>query len=184
MSRQHFFIKPKFQIRQLLKTLFMVAITTVILYVFLRNELAANLRLVVSDAEIVRILSISTKTFIVVSLILLIAFGMISLFTTHGMAGAVFSLERAIKNLGDGNFKTVVEVRKTDEFKELVVYLQKMTGKLRNAVYEDRQKAAEVKHLLLKLSETLDKKGSAGNARSIINEIDEKLSSMTSYFKI
>ncbi|MFH1283695.1 MAG: hypothetical protein ABII27_08530 [bacterium] len=184
MTRQHFFVRPKIQIRYLLKTLSIVLITSVVLYVFLQNELAATLKSLLISDRVAEIAWVSTKTFIIVVIILLLAFGVHSIFSSHSLAGAVFALDRVIRNFGEGNLKASASLRKGDELKEISIQLQQMSGKFRNAIDEDRQRISEIRSIIEAIKLAVDKNETQENIRSKFSDLESKIVLLTKYFKV
>jgi len=180
MSRQHFFIKPKVQLKYLLRIAGVVVITSFVLYVFLRNEINSGLAGVLDKPALADFSWALTKTFVVVTLVMVLMFCLHMLFTVHSLAGAIYALERIIKSVAEGNLKTTMQTRKGDELKDTVVQLQNMAGKLSNLVYDDRLKVQEAKQLCEQLKKTpLD-----SAAAEKLKELESKIAQITMQFKI
>jgi methyl-accepting chemotaxis protein len=102
--------------------------------------------------------------FIWLVLILIAAFGILSIIIFHRLVGPIYVFEKAIKSLAEGDLTSNVSLRRNDELKETAAELQNMIENIRDNVLEDRKK----------IKEAMEK--SPG-------EIKDKLSSVTQWFK-
>ncbi|MEW6101567.1 MAG: hypothetical protein AB1481_04660 [Candidatus Omnitrophota bacterium] len=147
--RRNYFIKRKFQVNFILKFCTLIVIgsflSTVIIYLLTGKTLTTvfeNSRLVIkSTADFILPATLLSSALVV---IIIGAFTiLITLFSSHRIAGPLYRMEKDIQELSSGNLKIKFSLRDSDELKALAENLQKLAAffhanisTLKNAFFE------------------------------------------------
>ena len=165
MLRTNYIVSPKLQLKYLAAVIAIIILTAVSMYFVFWSSLIHSPGLDrLSAGDVTALEHYYQLNFVWVILILIAAFGLLSVFVFHRIVGPLFVFDRAVKNLSSGDLTSDVSLRKNDELKESAAELQNMIDNIRDAVLEDRRKIKEV----------MDKSPS---------DVKEKLSSVTRWFK-
>ena len=135
--RRKYFIKMKFQREFILKFCILVTVGAIIsggiVYIL-------SMSTVTTTFENSRLVMKSTADFILPAILLssaivivFIGFAMVivTLFTSHRVAGPLYRMEKDIKEVASGNLTKTFRVRQNDELKTLATSLDEMTKDLR-----------------------------------------------------
>jgi methyl-accepting chemotaxis protein len=76
------------------------------------------------------LLSYTIWSFVFVTIVMSLFSFVLSVVLTHRMVGPVFVFERHVRALLDGNYKSRINLRREDDFKELSVLLNQLAEKL------------------------------------------------------
>jgi len=143
-KRRHYFIKKDFQVKFILKfcllLLAAVIVSTGLLFLFSQDTLTSsfqNSRLVIENTALA-ILPTVVYTGLVTLVLLTIATIAVTLFISHKIAGPMFRFEKELKEIGEGNLKKKVSLRKKDQAEELAYCINEMTASLREKVIHIR----------------------------------------------
>ncbi len=149
-KRSHYFIKKDFQTRFILKfcllLLFGVIVSTGLLFLFSQDTLTSsfqNSRLVIENTALA-ILPTVVYTGLVTLVLLTIATIAVTLFISHKIAGPMFRFEKELKEIGGGNLKKKVSLRKKDQAEELADCINDMTASLREKVIHIRTRLEHI----------------------------------------
>ena len=129
-------VKHKFQIWLLIRIVGMVIISSImaalILYFYSRQELSSNFY----DAHIKlrRVSDLLLPVIAAGSFVSLLSGMFMALFLPQKIAGPLFSIENNIRNLGTGNLKVKVQLRRDDILDELAEITNNSIANLRESV--------------------------------------------------
>ncbi|MFH1784246.1 MAG: HAMP domain-containing protein [bacterium] len=99
--------------------------------------------------------------------ILMIVIGIISFFISHKFAGPVHRVKKAMRQLSKGDFSVRVNLRRGDEFEDLVTDFNSMVTKLKGFIIQDREELMRITGKLIEISKETQKKE--------INQEDKKM---------
>ena len=143
--RKNYIVRPALQIKYLATVIAVIALTAAATYFAFWSSLVHSAGLEQLSAGDMRALERAYQiNFIWVVLVLVAAFGIMSVLVFHRLVGPIYVLERAIKNIARGDLSQDVSLRKRDELKDTAGELQNMIENIRDAVLEDRRKIQEV----------------------------------------
>ncbi len=102
-----------------------------------------NSRLTIKSTAdfILPLLIISSLVAIVIGGIITI---ILTLFISHRIAGPLYRLEHDIKEVGNGNLSVVIHVRKKDELKDLVGFLNQMIDSIRKIIVDTNKELSGI----------------------------------------
>ena len=136
--RKNYFIEKSFQAGFIIKFCMLVAmgglLTIGILYFLaMRSTTVA----IVNSEVVVKttadfLLPVLIQTVVVVIILLSIATIIVTLFVSHRIAGTLFRLKKAMYDLGEGDFSTVINLRKFDQLKNITQDFNNMVKKLKD----------------------------------------------------
>jgi len=168
--RRNYFIKKKFQRDFMLKFCGLVVagsiISGAIIFMMSKSALTTafeNSRLVIKSAADFIMPAVCLSSAVVVILVGLAAI-MITLFTSHKIAGPLYRMEQDVKEVAGGNLKIKFNLRGSDELKGMAESLEAMVRSLQS-------KLTVIKNALLELE-------SADNmpaAKEILKKIKQEL---------
>ncbi|MBI5287077.1 MAG: HAMP domain-containing protein [Deltaproteobacteria bacterium] len=131
--RKRYFINKRIQLKYIILTVSLLVIYTVILLgaIFAPYALAlfTNVPLPQKAEAAQVLLLLHSKIWPGVGLIILL-FGIATIYITHKIAGPVYIFERMAKEIADGNLTIRVKLRKGDDLQDLGEDLNKMTDNL------------------------------------------------------
>ena len=122
--------------------------------------------------------------FICVAALLMIAFGIESMFRFHRLIGPIYVIEKMINAIAAGNLTQEFYLRKHDELKDLVAELLAMREQIRNNIRMDRQSVKNVNEQLNQLVNSMEHGAQTASLKKEIQEIQKELSNITSKFTI
>jgi methyl-accepting chemotaxis protein len=179
-KRRNYFIDKKFQTKFIIKFSFIVILTSLLicfLFIFLSRD---STTVTIENAKVV-VKSTSDFIFpiIIQTLIIVTAFSafsviILTLFTSHRIAGPLFRIKREIELLKDGNLNLNFRIRKNDQLQDLASSLSSLAETLRNKHNDFKKNILEIKNILV----TSYNDKSALEAK--VKELEDKLN----YFKI
>ncbi|MBN1353600.1 MAG: HAMP domain-containing protein [Candidatus Omnitrophica bacterium] len=151
-KRKNYFIKKKFQRDFIIKFCSLVilgsAISGSIIYLMSMSAVTTtfeNLRLVIKSTADYILPAVLLSSAVVIILIGFAAI-IVTLFTSHRIAGPLYRLEKDIDEIASGNLRKKVNLRKTDELKALAASLNGMTGKLRSDIEGVKNIVSEIEY--------------------------------------
>ncbi len=164
-KRRQYYIKKDFQGSFILRFCLLVIIGSVvsgvILYVICGRTVTTsfeNSRLVIKNtADYI----LPTLVFSGLAVVAVIAFaaGILTLFTSHKIAGPLYHMQKAIGEIGRGDLNTNIKLRKKDEVTALADTINAMTGALKRDMSRIKQIAAELNVSIGNLPDSAEKKG-------------------------
>lgn len=168
LKRKTYIVKPSLQIKYLITTLAMVFITGVIVYFNLWYGIKSDPKLWHLTAETWQLIEAAYRfNFIIIVIGLLVAFGLTNLFLFHRIAGPLFSIERTIKKLSDGELSANIQIRRKDEIQDFAGEIQSMIENLRKIVSDDKEKIKQIQEAL--------EKGNIDEAKNKLATVNERL---------
>ncbi len=116
-------------------------------------------------------------------IIVAIAMGVQSIYSTHRVLGPVFQLKKNIKEFIRGNFVTT-KLRKKDQLKEVELALNELANKLTKVTRSDEEFRAYMKAELMSVSETLEGNdgGTSSQTLKTVHNLIERLGNHTNGF--
>ncbi len=180
-KRKNYYIKKKFQRDFILKFCALVALGAIIsgaiIYVMSRATVTTtfeNSRLTIKSTAdyILPMVLIST---VAVMIFVGIATVIVTLFTSHKIAGALFSIERDVERLGAGDLQTKFHLRSDDQLKPLAVGLDVMAHNLRTGVKDIKDAAVELEAAM----NAAENSGVSAGLRSKLEELKAKIEKFT-----
>lgn len=184
--RKNFFVKPQLQIRNLIFSLAVTLAGCVLVYLFLNYMIWTSARFLNVPMETLQSFrSIFHLTFAGILFSLLIAFGFESYFRFHRIAGPVFVMEKMVHSFAAGDFSQGSRnLRKKDEFKDLMSELQVMRDGIKTIVLEDRKILKDISDRLAQLASFAQENFENPSMRQEISSIRKDLELVTSRYKV
>jgi len=143
--RKNYMIRPALQIKYLATVIGVIALTAAATYFAFWSSLVHSAGLEqLSAGDMTALERAYQINFIWVVIVLVAAFGIMSVLVFHRLVGPIYVMERAIKNLSRGDLSQDVSLRKNDELKDTAGELQNMIENIRDAVLEDRRKIQDI----------------------------------------
>lgn len=168
--RTQFIVKPKIQLKYLMITVFTICVTGLAVYFALWSSIVNSAGLEQFTAGEWKALERAYQvSFVWVTLILVIGFGLESIILFHRLVGPVYKLESILRMISQGDLTIQFKLRKHDEIKDLGVGLQQVINTFRSHIADDRKKVEQAIAFI-----------DQGNA----SEAKNTLSSVTQNFKI
>jgi methyl-accepting chemotaxis protein len=147
--RRQYFIKKDFQARFIARFILILIIGGVIsvgmTLLTTRGTLTTSFvdsRLVIQDTPLVILPSVVLTTVISILVVGIIA-AIVMLLVSHKIAGPMFRFEKDIERITGGDLKSHINLRKGDQFQEMVKTLNTMIDSLNSKVSEIRHDVAE-----------------------------------------
>lgn len=170
--RRNFYIKKDFQRNFILKFCALVAVGAVIsgaiIYAFSASTVTTtfdNSRLAIkSTADY--ILPALLMSGVAVVILIGVATIIVTLFTSHKIAGALYAIEKRVDEVAALNLRTEFHLRTGDQIKPLAVGLDVMTSNLRG-------KVREIKEALYALEASVDLHGRGNMPADVVGRIGE-----------
>jgi methyl-accepting chemotaxis protein len=185
LLRKTFFVKPRLQFKLILVSVVITLISTGVLYLTLTHILFSSDRLSeLSSFDIQSFRSSFRFSFVWVLLLLMLVFGLESMFRFHRLVGPIYMIEKTIKTIASGDLTQGFHQRKNDELKDLVDELSAMREGLRNFVASDRKACANIGAKLDLLLASTDQGALSQVLKKEIEEARKELSLISSHFKI
>lgn len=149
--RRKYFIKRNFQFKFVVEfcavVLGGVIISTALLFFFSQGTLTSSFshsRLVIRNTGSAILPAVIYTNLIVLGLISIAAM-LVTLLVSHKIAGPLFRLEKELQDIGAGNLRTKMSLRKKDQMEEVADGLNRMVQSLHGRVVKIRDGIAEVK---------------------------------------
>src|SRR4051812_5477704 len=118
--RTHFWVKPSLQWRHLVWTLAMITVAILACWIFVNHAISASLdRGTISGAAGAMLRTNIHLGFLLIYVMALAWAGVENYFFFHRVAGPLFVLERAIRQMADGNFGAPIRIRESDQVADL-----------------------------------------------------------------
>ncbi len=120
--------------------------------------------------------------------LLMIAITIISFFISHKFAGPLHRIRKAARAVGEGNLSSHVDLRRGDEFVDLVGDFNHMTDGLRDFISKDKQTIRDIIGILTGIRKDLSEKNLTSEEKDkILTELAElttEVEKINSQFKI
>lgn len=185
MLRKTFFVKPRLQFKVLILTLLLTVISSGVVYLTLSHAIFnSEYLLELSRFEIETFEKSFRFSFIWIVFILMLAFGLESIFWFHRLVGPIFVVERIIKAFASGDLTQDIRLRKSDELKDLINEILALRDSLKSNVLSDREICADADRRLKQLITLADQGASPEELKKEIQSIQKKIASITSQYKI
>jgi len=137
VKRKQMYVKRQFQQSMLLQTLLItfILVNTIVMAIFWAIDLFHDLQ--------------QLKFYLACSIAVLEVIGLITLYrlnlaASHRIAGPIFSLERCLKKVEQGNLTSTLKLRKTDQFPETAEQLNTTVNSVRNRINQAQYLAAKI----------------------------------------
>lgn len=147
--RRHYFIKKDFQTRFIVRFLLVLLIGGVIsvglTLLTTRGTLTTSFvgsRLVIQDTPLVILPSVVLTTVITIVVVGVIV-AIVTLLVSHKIAGPMFRFEKDIERIAGGDLKSHINLRKGDQFQEMVTSINTMIDSLNLKVSKIRDEVME-----------------------------------------
>ena len=144
IKRRNYFVKKKFQSNFIIKfclvILVGVAISTGLLFLFSQGSMTSSFqhsRLIIKSTA-VAIMPAAIYTNLITLGLITVAAIFVTLFVSHKLAGPLFRFEKELREIGSGNLKNVIFLRKEDQITDMADELNKMTESLHGKVLDVR----------------------------------------------
>jgi len=145
MQRFHYIVRPALQFKYVVAVVAVVVLTSIALYFSFWSSLIHSAGLErLSAGDMMALERAYQVNFAWVVLILLAAFGLLSIIIFHRIVGPLYVFEQSLKNIASGDLTMDRSLRKHDELKEIAVALSSMIDNIRGAVVKDRKIIKEV----------------------------------------
>ena len=148
--RRNFYIKKEFQRNFILKFCALVlsgaAISGAIIYLMSTSTVTTtfdNSRLMIKSTADFILPALLVSSVVVVALVGAATI-IITLFTSHKIAGALYAIEKKVDEVAAGDLKAEFRLRERDQVKPLAVGLNVMVFNLRNRLKEIKKDLAEL----------------------------------------
>lgn len=179
--RRNFYIKKEFQRNFILKFCALVVlgalVSGAIVYLMSKSTLTTtfeNSRLTMkSTADFILPALIASS--VVVVILVGVATILITLLTSHKIAGALYAIEKRVDEVAAGNLKTEFHLRERDQVKPLAVGLNVMVFNLRNSVKDLKKSVAELEKAVSDGASGV----SSGDITRKLEEVKSKLGKLT-----
>ena len=179
-SRKTYLIQKDFQVKFILKFCLLVlagiALSTGLLFLFSQDTLTSSFqdsRLVVENTAEAILPTIITIGLITLSLVT-IATIFVTLFISHKIAGPLFRFEQELKEIGQGNLKNRIKLRKKDQTTALAECINDMTAGLHE----------KVSRILTELERILESAPNKNIPPDVIEELEHLRREITDNLKI
>lgn len=180
-KRRNYFIDKSFQSRFIIKFCFIVVLasllTGILIYYFNRQTTTVafeDLKVVVkSTADF--ILPITLEIIVIVSLLVAIAVGALTLFTSHKIAGPLYKLKMELEKISNGDLSSPIRIRAKDQLQKIASEFNEMRIGLKNSISEIKINWDSIKTDLYKLREEIKDEERKRKIEDNIKKIDSEL---------
>lgn len=137
-------------------------------YIFFNSEIEANLQTAhvtytnIKNMLLPIVVAISVINILISSIIIFI----FVLFASHKIAGPMFRFNKALKQISNGNFKTLTSIREDDQLYECSATLKDMVNVLSDDMNHIKAKVYEIDSIAKKTN-------AASQIKDIIKQIEE-----------
>lgn len=146
MSRTTFIVNPRLQLKYLILSLLVVAMTGLAVYYVFWSSLVTAPGMDALSAGEMRVLEHAYRTnFIWVVLLIMVGIAVVSVFYFHRIVGPIHGFSELIKRIAAGDLSATAHARKHDHLKDMSLDLQSMVNGLRTAVIDDRERVRLVR---------------------------------------
>ncbi len=184
LQRRTFIIKPEIQIKYLIITIILIALTGIAVFFYVNLTIASSTKLenlTLSDIAMIKDLIFKSMVSVlsIITLIVIIE-GILFL---HKLTGPLFVIEKMMKMISEGDLTLQLKLRKGDELHSLAEEFQNMVNSLNKNIREEKIVVENIKN---QLNEIIDvsKKGLDKEFQEKIDSIQLQLSKLYSKYKI
>jgi methyl-accepting chemotaxis protein len=174
LRRKNFLVKTTFQFKYaallIFSILFVVAIVGWNLYYDAGTIILDKTR----SGDVVDLVAKYNQMLVKSLPMILLAIVVVSIFISHEVAGPLIHLEKSMSKVAEGDLTEKVALRKGDEFKEIALAFNNMTGEIKQKMIADRE---HLQRIIFKLE---DMKIKIGQGVASKEEIDALVTEMKS----
>ena len=109
--------------------------------------------------------------------LIILLFGILTIFFTHRIAGPMFSLQRTLGRIAAGDLKTRIKFRKGDDFSEMAGELNRMAGTLESLLSEIDGRLTDLSSRV----QTLSKEQVSAAGSELLADVDAMRAALASY---
>ncbi|MFC1645704.1 HAMP domain-containing protein [Candidatus Omnitrophota bacterium] len=192
--RRDYFIKKKFQSKFIIRFCALVVLGAVITVVslYLLSGDTVTTAFVNSRLSIVRtsdyILPLLIGSSLISIVLISIATAVVIKYLSHRIAGPLYKIEKYVKEIGEGNLNLKINLRSTDEIREMTDSLNEMTRNIKDHVVQIKSRVADLTGQIENLNSLLkNNKSLPAEVQSVLKALlaeKEQLSKEADYFKI
>ncbi len=186
--RKNYFIDKKFQGIFILKFCLLMGlgllVSAVILYLLSKSTVTTsfiNSRLsIVNTADYIRpvLLWGGVSVFFAMALI----GGLVFMFLTHRIAGAIFNIKRNLNNLANGDLTVRIKLRSTDHAREIADGINRIFESLRNKISDAKKTATDIEKEAEGLSSDINDNAIKLKLKSVVDKA-KNLQNKLDYFQ-
>jgi methyl-accepting chemotaxis protein len=180
LRRKKFLVKSTFQFKYagllIFAILFVVAVVGWNLYYEAGSIILDKTR----SGDVTDLVSSYNKMLLRGLPMILLVIVVVSIFISHEVAGPLIHLEKSMQKIGHGDLTEKIQLRKGDEFKEIAVLFNEMTGGLKEIVIKDRE---HLQRIIFKLEDIKMKVGQGVAKAEEIEELVKELKAVCSDYK-
>lgn len=174
--RRHFFIHKKIQTKYLLLTVSLLFLYTMILLaaIFAPHIMALFLDIPMQQkAEAAEALLLLNKNIWPGIGMIILLFGVLSIFITHKFAGPIYVFERMAKNITGGNLTLRIKLRDGDDLEDLANNLNEMTDNMESLLISLDEEYKKLSSYIAELERELREKDiSEQSTVELVHKID------------
>ncbi|MFH1238577.1 MAG: methyl-accepting chemotaxis protein [bacterium] len=186
--RRSYIVNKNFQLRYIGVMAFLLLAATIMVGITIYYQMG---RLIVENSEVVGIpafLNTVTVTLLIWAGFIIALIVFFGLFISHRIAGPLKRLEDSIIKVGQGNLSKYAQIRKGDEFKELVDIFNKTVISLRQLALKEKDLAIQISKQVDSIGEQLHKdsltKHEIQQMREELNKLMNKVNEIAADFKL
>jgi methyl-accepting chemotaxis protein len=112
---------------------------------------------------------------------ILLVIVVVSIFISHEVAGPLVHLEKSMARIGQGDLTEKITLRKGDEFKEIALLFNDMTGGIKQIVIKDRE---HLQRIIFKMEDLKNKIGQGVAKPEEIEELVKELKAVGMDYKV
>lgn len=175
-KRRNFFINRSFQTRFIVKFLFVLLLAAVVSIVLTLLATTDTLTSTFVDSKLViqktslAIMPSVIYTNIVTTAVVGVVAVIVVLLVSHKIAGPMFRFEKDVVRVSEGDLKSQIHIRKSDQFEELALSLNVMIESL-------NKKVSSIRETVDALAEYAEKHAHAEELTQEIKNIQDKIDS-------
>ena len=172
MIRKNYFINYRLQWKYLWLTVFVTGVSALIVYITLdRVVFGALEEYGFGLARVVELKKSFTFSFALISVFLIVAFGLASVVVFQKIVGPLFVMEKAAKAIAAGDLTQEVHLRKTDDLKDFFIEFNAMQQGLRSLVQKDREVLRGITVRIEQLNHEVQPEKIQGELKQILAEL-------------
>lgn len=177
-KRRNYFIDKKFQTRFIIRFAVIVLLSSIVIgtsVLYLSRDFTT---VAIEDARVIVkntadfMLPVLAQTILVVTVFSAVAVIILTMYTSHKIAGPLYRIRREIMALKEGNLNANFRTRHDDQLQELAGALLEMTGAM-------RRRHQDLKAKLLQLKDC-----ARGADKDAVNRAINELEQLLDYYKI
>ncbi len=181
LRRRKFLVKTTFQFKYagllIFAILFVVAVVGWNLYYEAGSILLDKTR----SGDIVDLVSAYNHMLLRGLPMILLVIVVVSIFISHEVAGPLVHLEKSMARIGQGDLTEKITLRKGDEFKEIALLFNDMTGGIKQIVIKDRE---HLQRIIFKMEDLKNKIGQGVAKPEEIEELVKELKAVGMDYKV